>query len=417
MMTLRIAALFLACALLLPAATPASSQTPALSFLDEFNGNPAAPEPFASPRWHTLVHTRNNGPGIGPVEAHHGPDCSPPMATHTVTTRPEAIFICRNHLMTALDAGDYGAIYLTPDHLADFSQGEATIRFDISTFRSSLRDWWNVWITPYEDYALLPLDEHAPDGYGAPRRAVNFSLHRSHGGSSLLPTIYRDGRPTADFDGVSPDSFTGVDEVLAPSAVVRTTFEIRISQTHLKVGLPAQGVWWVDQPIEPLDWSRGVVQFGHHSYTPDKDCYPELNSPPGGPCTANTWHWDNVSISPAAPFTLIGVDENPDQAIASGGGVAFARPAPVGATLRFHAAGEAVRVRFDGGEWSDATMMTTFRAARDIDPYTVPIPAGATRAEFEVSPWWGGDGFIKDVVVTAFDGAGAAPPVGSSCYT
>ena len=39
--------------------------------------------------------------------------------------------------MTSINASGYGVIYLTPDQMVDFSAGEAVVRFDMSTFRTS----------------------------------------------------------------------------------------------------------------------------------------------------------------------------------------------------------------------------------------------------------------------------------------
>src|SRR5207302_8424505 len=80
---------------------------------------------------------------------------------------------------------------------------------------------------------------------------------------------------------------------------IRTTFELHLSRTHLKFGMPAYNLWWMDGDIADLGWSSGVVQLGHHSYNPDKAC--DFN----GTCGPNTWHWDNVSISAAVPFTIL----------------------------------------------------------------------------------------------------------------
>ena len=64
---------------------------------------------------------------------------------------------------------------------------------------------------------------------------------------------------------------------------------------HLRFGMPAYSLAWVDTALPDLGWAQGVVQFGHHSYNPTKEC-PD--------CTPNTWHWDNVTIDPAVPFNI-----------------------------------------------------------------------------------------------------------------
>ena len=48
-----------------------------------------------------------------------------------------------------------------------------------------------------------------------------------------------------------------------------------------------------------MTWNQGVIQFVHRSFDPSKGCSG------GGACGPNTWHWDNVSIAPAMPFSLL----------------------------------------------------------------------------------------------------------------
>ena len=45
--------------------------------------------------------------------------------------------------------GNYGVTYLTAPALVDFRGGTAIVQWDMSTQRTSLRDWVDVWITPY----------------------------------------------------------------------------------------------------------------------------------------------------------------------------------------------------------------------------------------------------------------------------
>ncbi len=93
---------------------------------------------------------------------------------------------------------------------------------------------------------------------------------------------------------------TGYEAFLEPSAVRRDTFELRLARTHVRFGMPAYDFWWVDTPIADLGWDQGVVQLGHHSYDPTRHC-PTT-------CGPNTWHWDNVLLEPAIPFTMLRAD-------------------------------------------------------------------------------------------------------------
>jgi hypothetical protein len=108
-----------------------------LPYVEMFDGQPGTPLAWQPRNWDVTVHSRDSETwqALEPMTAHHGHDCSPPLATHPVSVHEDAVFVCRDHLMTALNATGYGVIYLTPDHLVDFSRGEALVQFDISLDR------------------------------------------------------------------------------------------------------------------------------------------------------------------------------------------------------------------------------------------------------------------------------------------
>ena len=61
-----------------------------------------------------------NGFSMDNMAAHHGHDCSAPPASHAVDSLDDAVFQCRDHIMTSV-AGHYAAAYLTPPAMIDFS--------------------------------------------------------------------------------------------------------------------------------------------------------------------------------------------------------------------------------------------------------------------------------------------------------
>jgi hypothetical protein len=409
-------AVFIA-ALLLPLlalpAVPASGQTPT-SFLETFDGNPSTPAPFASPRWDVLVHSRDfpRSDAIQPADAHHGPDCSPPLATHGITRAPDAVFLCRDHLMTAIDEGGYGAAVLTPDHMVDFSAGEATIRFEMSTLVTSGRDWVDIWISPFDGALLMPLEDGTPSGYGEPSRGIQVRQMLAEGetGVAWIARINRTDGPSLGWftPGWDEDRHTGTDSFTPPSAATRTTFEIRLSRTRLAVCAPAHGFCWTDNTwSSPLPWTRGVVQIGQHSYTPDKDCN---FTPQIAPCRGNTWHWDAVSISPAAPFAMVKTTYSQAGVVTSATQAAtLARPAPASAVLRFHAEGTGLQVSADGGPWVSATAPKPMGGS--LTHWQVAIPAGTTRVNVRGSNYWAGSWVARNLTVWApADGAAPSPP-------
>jgi hypothetical protein len=242
-------------------------------------------------------------------------------------------------MMTAIKASGYGVIYLTPNHMLNFSQGEAVIHFDISTLQTSKRDWWDIWMTPYDDQLQLPLEDLHSNLNGSPRRAVQIVMTQE----TMRAVVYEEFAVAQlnEFHGDIPARWpTKYSPFLTPDARRRYTFEIRLSCNHLKVGMPDYNFWWMDSPIEPLNWDQGIVQFDHHSYNPAK-CE---NNACGRP---NTWHWDNVEMTPTVPFTMIQVDQRfVDGETAS---VTFAEAAPDNAHLRFTGIGTNLEVSFDNG--------------------------------------------------------------------
>ena len=370
------------------------------TFVETFDGNPGQPTAFSSPNWDVAIHGRD---GLRPEpEAHHGADCGPFPATHAIAADGAKVYQCRDHIMTTAGGDGYGVTYLTPSTLVDFSGGEAVIRFDISTFRSSERDWVDVWITPFEDQLVLPLNPGFPDLQGPPRRAVHVLLTAE---SAFCPAVWVDGAEVED--NQSPwrcrnEPYTSAPGFPGPSATRRDTIEVRISQTSLKMGMPAYNFWWYDETLrQPLDFSRGVVQFGHHSYSPEKGT---RYASPTGP---NTWHWDNVKISPSIPFTIIPVVNG-----------FLSTPAPAGSYARFAAWGESVEISTDGGQtWAPAVKPRQDNDCCHIFSYLHPIPAGTTSLLLKGQPQAGGALPVRVTNLSVFALGAAAPPTPATATT
>jgi len=318
--------------------------------------------------------------------------------------------------MTALNSTGYGMIYLTPNQVLDFSDGSATLRFDVSTLRTSTRDFIDIWLTPYEDNLQLPLDEWLPDAQGVPRNGIHIREDQFGSGSGFRVEVIRNYQVTL----VNTDTNSYFEEVLTPDAKRRDTFELTISNNRVKFGMPAYDMWWADTAIAPLNWSSGVVQLGHHSYNPSKACEYD------GTCGPNTWHWDNVSLNPADPFTITKATErfaNPgDQT------VVFESPAPQNSKLRFAAIGR-VSVSFNGGSnWQAAQIAQGSAQAAGLhreehfSSYWMPIPAGSQSVmfRFEADDWYHGPYMAKDITIWtpgSSAGGGSAPAATSTPTT
>src|SRR5450759_5316987 len=133
------------------------------------------------------------------------------------------------------------------------------------------------------------------------------------------------------------------------SATTRTGFELDLSPTHIRFGVPSLNTWWVDSNAD-VPFTRGIVQIGHHSYNPTKLCSDDIGSAPG--CPPGTWHWSSFAISNAVPFTML--KPNVPNFVGATT-VTFATPAPASAFLRFSALGTGLQVSLNGGGFVPAT--------------------------------------------------------------
>jgi hypothetical protein len=353
----------------------AAARTPA--FCESFDAIATnGPANFSSTRWQIhqdVTDYQRWGTGDA-VDAQHGADCGPPPATHLAATWGEYVYVCRNHLMTARAAPSYGATYLMPNVQADWSGGEAAVAWDVSTLSMSSRDWIDLWITPFNDLLAVPIDSEAPTAFqGHPRNAIH--VRNSNDARSWEVIVIR------DFQEVSSGTFD-LPASVTPSASVRSPFELRITGNGVRFGMPTLNSWITVNSAVPF--TKGVVQWAHHSYNPTKD-----NS--GVPAT---WHWDNFFITPAAPLAMTRV--SPVRTIADNGEVralSFAAPAVAGDHLAF---GGVCRIEVNfGGGWQLAQKQpasrgnTTFESSAS---YLVPVPAGASGAQvrFSGEGWYTG---------------------------
>jgi len=381
-----------------PAPTPVTGG--GRTFVEGFNGSPASPQPWRPANWDVAVHSRdvNTWNSLEPMQAMHGSDCAGPPATHSISSYEDAVFLCRDHLMTSINASGYGLIYLTPNQQVDFSTGEAVISWDMSTMRMSGRDWIDLVITPFNDNLELPLEDWLPDLTGLPRNGIHIRMDLTNGNTMFRTSVIRNFQETE----VSGQNMSvGYESFLKPDAARRDTFELRLSRTHIRFGMPAYNFYWSDSPMPDLGWTQGIVQFGHHSYNPSKDAGCAITQNAGMGCAPNTWHWDNVSISPAVPFTLVRADRR--VADATNGQIRFPAPAPANAHLRFAGIGSNLSVSFDGGaSWQPAQLQAQKGTAEEhFKSYWMPIPAGVTSVQFRGNAWWGGQWLVRDISVWA----------------
>jgi hypothetical protein len=248
--------------------------------------------------------------------------------------------------------------------MIDFTNG-GTIQFELSTFRASSRDWWDVTVSPFNDAQALPLLSDLSQGTDLQEPNKNsIVVTTDNGEGSPNIKVVKNGVVTAfgnPFFNMSEGITPGTNEM-----ATRQTFKLTLTKTHIKferlASTTATALLITEKDIPELSWSQGVVQFGHHSYNPSKACAFD------GSCGPNTWHWDTVNINPAIPFSIIKTDK--EYVDTDNTTVTFNNPAPANAYLRFAGI---CKVKVDGVL---APKMTFTGHPEHFSSYMVPIMQG-----------------------------------------
>jgi hypothetical protein len=368
-------------------------------FLTTFDGVPAAPAPYSNPaNWDIFVqgftqnesgNTVSGGDSRGANIAQHGPNCEPPgypytaANSHIMRSEADTVFICNDHVMTSPGLTGYGAIYMTPPAVADFSAGATTITWDMSTLRTSARDWVDVVLTPWDQQSQMAYnnnDQHIPPhNIHVTMAGTNAMLgyERTNGGTQYNQgtdvQINGDGSTTWD------QVFAAQNPALVESAARRDTFQITLTRTTISVCMPHYGYggqpvfcWMrnaqLPQALDPAVWhDHAAVEFNHRVYNAEKACIDNQSPPPANPldqfnidhtgygdshCPNDTWHWDNVNIAPYLPFAISkSVPENFAQHSGGATTVNFQTASVAGSYLAFVQFGHTpdLRVSYNGG--------------------------------------------------------------------
>ena len=404
----------------LPGAMPQRAAAAPSQFSFNWTGDGPTPVPWRPGLindWDLIVHNRDNQSSLYMVNAEHGADCSPFPAAHPVSQFQDSVYICKNHMMTALNGGGYSEIVMTPAQLLDFS-ARGTVQVSTSTAKLNNRDWIDFWISPFQENLLLPSGGIPPDLQGPTKDSLLVNI------DSSIPTTAHvqqfQNYVDTEFSGTGMSIESCVAALGGVSASRRDPLQLSVTRTHVRLDVMVFGspCTLVDTNINDLGFSLGVVQIGHHSYAPDEGTMCNL---PGcsvntGAGAGNTWHWSNFSMSPAVPFTMLrgdapltGVQANTSPT------VHFAGAAPDNSFLRFSALARrgSIQVSANGGPF--------FRAAEQLQNgdgkdgvsdgshigYWTAIPAGTTSVTFKAQdstqPWQ-----ISDISIWSSSAASVA---------
>jgi hypothetical protein len=131
--------------------------------------------------------------------------------------------------MTAISAIGYGLIVLTPSQLVNCSVS-CSVQWEMSTERMSVRDWPDVWLTPWSDNLTLPFNEGDVDLQGNPRSGIHINGNNTQNSWRVATISNYNGTqvPGCDFcswqSGITPGT---------NQAATRQTFKLTIEWSVL----------------------------------------------------------------------------------------------------------------------------------------------------------------------------------------
>jgi hypothetical protein len=319
--TISIAVVALATTLLggltAPTAATTERSVERWAFFEDFDGDPAAPSQDLLPRTFDYSVTHRTHPQwqftkrYEPFPADHGDDCagpSPdvtPLPQHDVRTRQDSngtnpddsFFICKNHMMSALgDIEAYSLSSFWPRQEFDFSDG-GTLQFDVNiNLGHSQRHWWEVMIVPRDQLKVAPahIESAVDERYPNDRIVLNFQelIRRiGVGTGDVDPQGWLvDQRERGRWD-FSRWNDRHPDDPALDDRRIRRTMRITFDDDRITWGIETEteGVFddfSVDVP-GGLPFTRGLVLFKTHSYTPGKQNNTDTF----------TFHWDNIGFT------------------------------------------------------------------------------------------------------------------------
>ncbi|MEM7581967.1 MAG: hypothetical protein AAF560_01185 [Acidobacteriota bacterium] len=213
------------------------------------------------------------------------------------TDRDESFFLCKNHMMTALgEVEAYSLSGFWPKQEFDFAGG-GTLEFEVNiNLGHDNRSWWEVMITPRDQLraAAGPVDAAIDEVY--PHDRIVFDFNRlirriKVGTGALAPEGWiANERQMSTYDWAYWNALYPDDPALTDRRIRRTmriTLENERITWEIETADGSFDAWSVDVP-GGLPFTRGVVQFKTHAYTPESTA---------GNTDTYTFHWDNLRFS------------------------------------------------------------------------------------------------------------------------
>jgi len=283
------------------------------AFIEQFDGDPAAPSQTLLPDSMSYVVTHRTHPkehftkNFAPYKADHGPDCAGPdpsagaLPQHDVYTTQadnsgnpdDSFFLCKNHMMSSMGHVEaYSISSFWPKQEFDF-QGDGTLMFDVNINEGHRqRHWWEIMIVPRDQLKVAAGPEWAAIDENYPTERIVFQfrelIRQVRVGSGALPPEgwQTEERQFGQWDWAYWGALHPDDPALSDRRI-RRTMKIQLQDDKISWGITtADGSFdWFHVPVPGgLPFDRGLVVFKTHAYTPEKD----------GNYDTYSFHWDNI---------------------------------------------------------------------------------------------------------------------------
>jgi hypothetical protein len=282
-------------------------------FEETFEMDPSAPSQSLLPDNFDYVVTHRTHPAahFDPFDsflADHSNDCAGPnpnvnpLPQHIVTTShfssgaspDESFFICKNHMMSSMgEVEAYSVTAFWPRQEFDFTGG-GVLEFDVNINDNHPRSWFEIMITPRAELKVgaahewLPIDETYPKD----RIVLDFGSASSDstryiqvGTGAIAPQgVLVEEKDWQSWRSLFPNDPANDDRR------IRRTMRITLNANKITWSIEKQDGSFHDYTVAVpggLPFTRGLVVFKTHAYTPEKD----------GNLNNYTFHWDNIRFS------------------------------------------------------------------------------------------------------------------------
>ena len=108
---------------------------------------------------------------------------------HPVIRYEDMIYVCADHLMTAAYATGASKLTLTPNQLLDTSSGQGVVEFEVSTYRTAGRDYWQLDLTPLDTHLQLPEGDVVADANGKAVNGFNINTALDEGPNGIADIL------------------------------------------------------------------------------------------------------------------------------------------------------------------------------------------------------------------------------------